>query len=129
MRAVKSTNTKSEVALAKALYVRGYRYRKNNKSVLGKPDITFKNIKLAIFIDGEFWHGKDWGKKKFEIKSNRDFWFKKIEANIKRDKKVRSILKKEGWRVLRFWDKSVEKSLGNCILKIENEIKRIKLAK
>ncbi len=84
MRAIRSTNTKMEVVLAKTLWSRGYRYRKNDKKVFGKPDLTFKRYKLAIFVDGEFFHGKDWKTAKFIIKSRRDFWWKKIEGNIER---------------------------------------------
>ncbi len=82
MRAIRSTNTKMEVALAKSLWARGHRYRKNNKTVFGRPDLTLKKYKLAIFVDSEFFHGKDWKTTKFIIKSRRDFWWKKIEGNI-----------------------------------------------
>lgn len=102
MQAVKSKGSKIETALAKALWARGFRYRKNNKTVFGKPDFTFKQLKIAIFVDSEFWHGKDWEIKKHEHKSNRDFWHKKIERNIERDKEVNQKLKEENWKVLRF---------------------------
>lgn len=122
MQAVKATGSKIETAFAKALFARGYRYRKNDRTVFGKPDLTFKKIKLAIFIDSEFWHGKDWDKHKHDHKSNKDFWHKKIERNIQRDKEVNSQLKKDGWKVLRFWGKQVQKSLDICILKTEKVI-------
>mgnify|MGYP006143577775 CR=1 FL=1 len=89
----------------------GYRYRKNNKTVFGKPDLTFKKYKLAVFIDSEFFHGKDWEIRKQEIKSNQEFWHKKIERNIERDKEVNEFLSKEGWIILRFWDKEIVKNL------------------
>ena len=79
MQANKSSGTKPELILAKALFSRGHRYRKNNKTVFGKPDLTFKKIKLAIFVDGEFWHGKNWTIRKHDHKTNKDFWEKKIE--------------------------------------------------
>lgn len=122
MQANKSTGTKPELILAKALYARGHRYRKNNKTVFGKPDLTFKRIKLAIFVDGEFWHGKDWETRKFDHKTNKEFWFNKIERNIQRDKEVNKELKKQGWKILRFWAKEIEKNLLNCIEIIEKEI-------
>jgi DNA mismatch endonuclease Vsr len=127
MQAIKSTGSKIETALAKALYAKGYRYRKNDKTVFGKPDLTFKRFKIAVFVDSEFWHGKNWQKKKYEHKSNKKFWHEKIEGNIKRDKKVSKKLTADGWKVLRFWGKDIEKKLQYCISKIEriiNEAKR-----
>lgn len=126
MQAVKSTGSKIETLLSKALYARGYRYRKNDKSVFGKPDLTFKKIKLAIFIDSEFWHGKNWPKRKFDHKTNKAFWHSKIERNIQRDKDVNKFLKKSGWTVLRFWGQEIEKRLDFCILKIERAINEAK---
>ncbi len=122
MKAVKATGSKIETALAKALFAKGYRYRKNDRTVFGKPDLTFKKIKLAIFIDSEFWHGKNWKITKKDHKSNAEFWHKKIERNIQRDKEVNDKLKKEGWKVLRFWGEMIEKKLNTCIAKIETVI-------
>ncbi len=127
MQANKSTGTKPELLLAKTLFARGHRYRKNNKTVFGKPDLTFKKIKLAIFVDGEFWHGKDWHKRKEDFKTNKEFWIKKIERNIERDKEVNLQLSREGWTVLRFWSKDIENNLLTCVLQIENEIKYLKM--
>ncbi|WP_288006590.1 very short patch repair endonuclease [Thermonema sp.] len=122
MQAVKSKGTKAEVMLAKALWHRGLRYRKNDKSVFGTPDLTFKKYKIAVFVDGEFWHGKDWEKRKYDHKTNVEFWHNKIERNIQRDKEVNKKLKEEGWVVLRFWCKEVLKNTENCV---EQIIKRI----
>ena len=126
MQAIRSSNTKAEILLAKALFCKGYRYRKNNKSVFGTPDLTFKKIKLAIFVDGEFWHGKDWENRKNNIEANKEYWIKKIESNIKRDIKVNDILLSQNWTVLRFWAKDIEKKLDYCVSKIENVIKSLK---
>ena len=115
MRAIKATATKDEVRLAKALWHLGYRYRKNNKSVFGKPDLTFKKYKVAIFVDSEFFHGKDWEIQKFRIKTNQEFWHKKIGRNIERDQEVNQYLTNNGWKVLRFWSKDVKKNLQECI--------------
>jgi DNA mismatch endonuclease Vsr len=127
MQAVKATGSKIEIALAKALFAKGYRYRKNDKTVYGKPDLTFKKHKIAIFVDSEFWHGKDWDIRKHDHKSNKDFWITKIERNIERDKEVNLHLLKDGWKVLRFWGVDIQKNLQTCIIKIEeviNETKR-----
>lgn len=122
MQAVKSKGSKIETRLAKALWTKGYRYRKNDKTVFGKPDLTFKKYKIAIFCDSEFWHGKDWETRKKDHKTNKAFWHKKIERNIERDKEVNAKLLKTGWTILRFWGKEIEKDLVNCVIKIEQEI-------
>ena len=122
IRAVKATGTKDEVRLAKALWHLGYRYRKNDKSVFGKPDLTFKNHKVAIFVDSEFFHGKDWETQKLRIQSNQEFWHKKIGRNIERDKEVNDYLTNNGWTVLRFWSKEVKNNLWKCINRITRQI-------
>ncbi len=122
MQAVKSHGSKIELALAKELWKRGHRYRKNDKTVYGKPDLTFKKIKLAIFVDSEFWHGKNWETRKHDHKSNKEFWHTKIERNINRDNVVNQHLTKTGWKVLRFWGNQVTKNLLLCISEIEQEI-------
>ena len=119
MQAIKAKETKDEILLAKALWQRGHRYRKNDRSVFGKPDLTFKRLKIAIFVDSEYFHGKDWEVEKYRIQSNREFWWAKIENNIKRDKLVNLELVNTGWTVLRFWSKEIRKNLANCITKIE----------
>lgn len=127
MQAVKANGSKIEIALSKALYAKGYKYRKNDKTVFGKPDLTFKKYKLAIFVDSEFWHGKDWHIRKSDHKSNQEFWYKKIERNIERDKEVNYELSRQGWKVLRFWGNNIKKNLLFCITKIEEAINESKM--
>src|SRR5690606_35899911 len=122
MQAIRSKDTKDEVLLAKALWQRGHRYRKNDKTVFGKPDLTFKRHRLAIFVDSEYFHGKDWVTEKYPIKTNRDFWRANIEVNMKRDKQVKQELVRTGWKVLRFWSKEIRKNLASCICQIEANI-------
>lgn len=122
MQSVKATGSVIETTLAKALWRRGHRYRKNDRSVFGVPDLTLKRHKLAIFVDSEFWHGKNWNQRKHDIKSNQDYWINKIERNIQRDKLVNKVLKQEGWFVLRFWGNDIIHKLPNCIAKIESAI-------
>lgn len=124
MRAIKNKGSKEEVMLAKALWHLGYRYKKNDNSVIGKPDICFKGRKIAIFVDSEFFHGKDWDEEKYRIKSNREFWWTKIEGNMKRDALVDETLEKEGWIVLRFWSSYVRNNLASCVGAIESHIKK-----
>lgn len=122
MRAIRSTNTKPEIRLAKALWHLGYRYRKNNRTVLGTPDLTFKKFKIAIFIDSEFFHGKHWEAQKNRIKTNTEFWQKKIERNKQRDREVNAYLELQNWKVLRFWSEHIEKRLEDSVALIEKAI-------
>lgn len=122
MAAIHSTNTKAEIRLAKALWNLGYRYRKNNKSVFGTPDLTFKKLKIAIFVDSEFFHGKDWENEKDSVKTNTEFWQKKIERNIERDIEVNTFLESQNWKVFRFWSAEIEKNLEDCVSTIQSEI-------
>lgn len=121
MRAIKSTATKAEITLAKALWHLGYRYRKNNKTVFGKPDFTFKKLKIAIFVDSEFFHGKNWETKK-KPQTNAEFWIKKIERNMQRDIEVNTYLESQNWKVLRFWSNEIKNNLDECVRLIEKEI-------
>jgi DNA mismatch endonuclease, patch repair protein len=115
MKAIRSKNTKMELLLAKSLWAKGVRYRKNDKSVFGKPDLTIKKYKIAIFVDSEYFHGKDWGIEKYRIKTNREFWWKKIEDNQKRDQAVNRFLVDNEWKVFRFWSKEIHKNLDLCL--------------
>ena len=123
MRAVKNKGSKMETMLQKELWHRGLRYRKNAKTVYGKPDIVFIGKKVAVFCDSEFFHGYDWEIKSKEIKSNREFWIPKIEKNMQRDKEVTDKLTSEGWTVLRFWGNDIKKHLSQCADIIESVVK------
>lgn len=122
MQAVKSKGSKIEIILGKGLWSIGLRYRKNDKTVFGKPDFVFKKLKVAVFCDSEFWHGKNWNKKKLDHKSNIEFWHKKILQNIQRDREVNKKLTADGWLILRFWGKEIEKNSLLCIQKINNAV-------
>ena len=106
---------KAEVALAKELWKRGLRYRKNYKKLPGSPDIAILRYNIAVFVDGEFWHGKDWNQKKDQLKSNQEYWIEKIEENIARDKRNDLLLSEMGWVPIHFWEKEVNKSLQSCV--------------
>ncbi len=122
MKSIKNKDTKIEVILRKALWAKGYRYRKNCKDVYGKPDIVFKKNKIAIFCDSKFWHGYDWENQSKRIGTNSEFWIKKIGGNIERDKKVNEILMSQGWTILRFWDDEIKKDINHCINIIESKL-------
>lgn len=113
---------KAETTLAKALWHRGYRYRLNYKQLPGSPDIAITKYQIAIFVDGEFWHGYDWENKKEKLKSNREFWIEKIEENIQRDIRNDRLLLSSGWVPLHFWEKEIKKDLEGCIQVIQDTI-------
>jgi len=115
MSKIKSNDTTPEQILGKKLWSLGLRYRKNFKSLPGKPDIVITRGKLAIFVDGEFWHGYQWRSKKKRLKSNRKYWVRKIEGNILRDRKYRNTLRKLGWKVIRFWEHQIKNDLDECV--------------
>jgi DNA mismatch endonuclease, patch repair protein len=112
MSNIKSKNTKPELILRKALWVKGMRYRIKN-TLTGNPDLHFASKKLAIFIDGCFWHGCPDHYK--EPKTRTEFWKKKIDGNIKRDIYVNDVLKDSGWKVLRFWEHEIKKNLDYVV--------------
>lgn len=123
MKQVKSKGSKIEVMLMKELWSRGLRYRKNVKSVYGKPDIAFIGKKVAVFCDSEFWHGYNWEERKHDFKSHQEFWIPKIERNIERDREVTVKLELDGWTVLRFWGRDIKKNLSECADIIEKTVR------
>lgn len=124
MRRIKNKDSAIEVKLRKALWDKGYRYRKNYSKLPGKPDIVLTKYHIAIFCDSEFFHGKDWEALKQQLKSsnNSDFWIKKISHNIDRDNEVNKELHALGWTVLRFWGKEIKANADECIKTIEEAI-------
>jgi len=129
MQHIRSKDTGIEVQLRKALWKNGYRYRKNYKELPGKPDIVLTKYKIAIFCDGEFFHGKDWEvlKPRLERGNNSDFWIRKISRNMERDDDVNKQLLFLGWTVIRFWGTEIEKNTDECIRVIEETIFDLKM--
>ena len=105
------------MALRKALWKEGYRYRKIDRSVFGAPDICFKGKKVAVFCDSSFWHGKDYLNGRIPA-SNRAFGVKKLERNIERDKEVNKVLMADGWKVIRVWEEEINADLSHCVSEI-----------
>ncbi len=124
MQHIKGKDTTIEITFRKALWHKGYRYRKNYKDLPGKPDIVLTKEKIAIFCDGEFFHGKDWEilKPRLAKSNNGEYWQKKIERNIQRDDEVNKELLFLGWTVIRFWGKDILKKTDECIRVIEETI-------
>lgn len=122
MSNVSLKNGKSEQLLAKALWHNGIRYRKNLRGLPGSPDIAITKYKIAIFVDGEFWHGYDWENRKQKLKSNREYWIEKIEENIARDIRNDILLKEQGWIPIHFWEKQITHDLQKCVDKVVDNI-------
>ena len=131
MSRIRGKNTSIEVKLRKALWHRGYRYRKNYKKLSGSPDIAITKYKVAIFCDSEFFHGKDWEvlRPRLQKGKNPDYWIPKIERNMQRDVEKNKTLLFDGWTVIHFWGKDILKNTDECIRVIEDVIFDIKMSR
>lgn len=119
MSHIRSKDTKPEIMLRKALWHLGFRYRKNYAALPGKPDIVLIRYKIVIFVDGDFWHAR--GHQQYpgeQVSSNKEYWQKKLEHNVERDRAVNDALTEQGWLILRFWESDVKKNLDGCISQI-----------
>ncbi|MCF7956473.1 MAG: very short patch repair endonuclease [Phycisphaerae bacterium] len=128
MSAIKSKNTRPEVILGKAMWKLGIRYRKQYK-IPGKPDFVCVSGKVAVFCDGDFWHGNNWrlrGLNSFdeELSGYSEFWQKKITRNVERDLQINSTLKKMGWKVFRFWESDIIENPDKCAKRVYKYIKK-----
>lgn len=129
MQRIRNKDTEIEIKLRKALWAKGFRYRKNVKDLPGKPDIVLTKCRIVIFCDSEFFHGKDWPDLQEQLKrgKNPDFWIDKISKNMQRDDDVDKQLRALGWSVIRFWGKDISKNTDECIRTIEEIIFEKKL--
>ena len=124
MQHVKAQDTSIEVKLRKKLWNKGFRYRKNYAKLPGKPDIVLTKYKIAIFCDSEFFHGKDWEvlKPRLAKGDNSEYWIKKIARNRERDDEINKQLLFQGWTVIRFWGKDIERNVNECVKVVEETI-------
>ena len=124
MSHIKSKDTSIEVKLRKALWSRGYRYRKNYNELPGKPDIAITKYRIAIIRDSEFFHGKDWEvlKPRLQKGDNAEYWIPKIQRNRERDDEINKKLLFLGWTVIRFWGRDIMKKTDECVKVIEETI-------
>ncbi len=123
MRRVRSCGTKLEKIMEVLLRNQKIKHEKQ-PSLTGKPDFRVKNTNVLIFCDSSFWHGRRKRELKGEaFKKNRDFWVNKLLENKKRDARINNALRKEGWKVLRFWDTDILKSPAKVIKRLSREIK------
>src|SRR5690349_13067203 len=118
MRAVRSRDTKPELAFRRAIWGRGLRFRLCDKHLPGKPDVVFPAHRLAVFIDGDFWHGHQWFSRRlrclddqFKATVDGDYWRQKIRRNAARDFVTTAALIDAGWRVLRFWESDIANNI------------------
>ncbi len=113
MASVRATETKPEIKIRKYLFSKGFRYRKNDKTLPGSPDIVLPKYITVIFVHGCFWHGHKNCKASALPKSNNEYWASKISSNINRDKKKKRELKKLGWNVIVIWECQIKKYISN----------------
>jgi DNA (cytosine-5)-methyltransferase 1 len=131
MRRVKSRDTTPEVQLRREIWARGLRYRLYRDDLPGKPDIVLPNRKIAVFVDGDYWHGNQWRERGFRsldeqflLSQHKEYWLRKIERNVTRDQRVVSQLVSDGWRVVRFWESDIVRNVSACanmVLEIAKE--------
>jgi DNA mismatch endonuclease (patch repair protein) len=117
MSKIRGKNSVPEMLLRRALWAKNIRFRIHRKDLPGRPDIVIEKYKLAIFVDGDFWHGYEWEKRK--PKTNESFWIPKIERNMQRDRFANLALEEMGYTVMRFWEHDVEKNLKACVNQVE----------
>lgn len=122
MSRIKSKDTKPELLLRKALFANGIRYRKNYRKLPGTPDIAITKYQIAIFVDGEFWHGYNWEERKGKLHNNKQYWINKIENNMKRDIKNDALLRQLGWIPVHFWEKEINTNIFTCLETINDFI-------
>lgn len=121
MSRIKSKDTKAELKVFRELRKNRINFQKHYKKAFGCPDIALPRKKIAIFIDGDFWHGRHF--KSWESRMPSKYWKEKIRNNIKRDRKNLLLLKKNGWRVKRVWETQIEKDVDKVASKIIEFIK------
>lgn len=119
MQHIKAQDTRAEVMLRKALWHHGLRYRKNWQGLPGKPDIVLTRQKIAIFVDGDFWHARGHAAHPGEqVATNKAFWQKKLARNVEHDQLVNDTLTCMGWLVLRFWESDIKRDLPGVVAEI-----------
>jgi DNA mismatch endonuclease (patch repair protein) len=128
MSRIRATDTKAEILLRRAVWRLGLRFRKNYAKLPGKPDLVFTRQKLAVFCDGDFWHGRDWLLRRKKLQYNRDYWVAKIERNMRRDKETDGKLERSGWAVLRLWEGDILSDPETCAVLVQNKLIELRSA-
>ena len=122
--ASKKVDTVPELRLRRALHRAGLRYRKNVKTLPGNPDIVFSRVRVAVFCDGDFWHGREWERRSRRIATgtNAAYWVRKIERNMERDQERQRMLGAMGWKVLRFWETEILNRTDEIVQEIAEQV-------
>ena len=124
----RSRDTKAEVLLRKELWRRGLRYRLHLRDLPGKPDIVFRRVQVAVFCDGDFWHGRRWQQRREKLArgANAPYWTAKIAANVARDRRNTRLLRAAGWTVVRLWETDVLRDLERAVARIEAVVRNVR---
>ena len=116
--------------MRRALWRRGLRYRVCDDELPGKPDVVFPRYATVVFVDGDYWHGNQWRSRGFKTLrdafagiSNGDYWVRKIDRNMKRDRKVTRQLRRDGWKVIRVWESRINRDVENTADQIARRIR------
>ncbi len=125
MRTVRTAKTEPENRLDTALRALSLRFCRNNPRILGTPDFTFLKARLAVFVDGDFWHGRAWSRDGVAPATNSKFWIQKFEGNRRRDRLVDRELRGEGWSVLRLWGSDVAKDAKASAQRVRTRLRRL----
>jgi DNA mismatch endonuclease (patch repair protein) len=122
----RAAETRHESILRSELWRRGYRFRKNVRSLPGNPDIVFQRERVAVFCDGDFWHGRDWSRRATRLRAgtNATYWLEKIRSNIRRDRRIDRELERDGWTVIRLWETDILKNARTCAARIASRLRR-----
>jgi DNA mismatch endonuclease, patch repair protein len=120
----KKTNTKCELVLRRALRSSGLRFSLASSGLLGRPDLVFRRQRLAIFCDGDFWHGRKLKQRlaRLERGHNSAYWLKKIQSNVSRDRRITKQLRQEGWRVLRIWETDIHLDIEKVVTRVRKHL-------
>lgn len=116
----RAAHTSPELQLRRALSRLGAHYRLHSRDLSGRPDIVFRRAKVAVFVDGDFWHGRNWASRKRRLAkgTNPDYWVAKIQANRLRDRRHSASLKSLGWLVIRVWESEVGRDADGIAARI-----------
>ena len=125
MRRVRTSRTEPEKRLAKALLGLGLRFRRNDAGVAGKPDISFRKARLAVFVDGDFWHGRAWFESGTAPATNASFWISKFERNRARDRIVDAQLRSAGYSVMRIWGSDIRTVADQAAQRVRARLRRL----
>ena len=130
MAAVKGKDSRAELMLRKRLWARGLRYRKHHAGLVGHPDIVFLAARVIVFVDGDFWHGNAWRLRGLaslaDLFPNRaDWWVRKIERTVQRDREVTDALAADGWLVIRVWESRIRREADIVAAEVESLVRSI----